>query len=198
MLFISAPDSQLSAVDSLIDSMMLVENGDDDKQNGDDDKQKDIFKVHNIPNPAFQRLFQVLHTSLSGVETPLCLLNLIYQLSFFSKQHKLQVSDDESPTTLVLLISNWHPLVNQTPLSVSTPSGGQPRHSSSSYGGVAEGHSGLPWCHPWKLPGSAGGGETDFSPHRSREEKESEDKRSDIWQRVSLIYFACGPLKVTE
>lgn len=106
MLFISAPDSQLSAVDSLIDSMMLVENGDDDKQNGDDDKQKDIFKVHNIPNPAFQRLFQVLHTSLSGVETPLCLLNLIYQLSFFSKQHKLQVSDDESPTTLELLISN--------------------------------------------------------------------------------------------
>lgn len=110
MLFISAPDSQLSAVDSLIDSMMLVENGndnkqngDDDEQNGDDDKKKDIFKVHNIPNPAFQRLFQVLHTSLSGVETPLCLLNLIYQLSFFSKQHKLQVSDDESPTTLVLL-----------------------------------------------------------------------------------------------
>lgn len=106
MLFISAPDSQLSAVDSLIDSMMLVENGDDDEQNGDDDKKKDIFKVHNIPNPAFQRLFQVLHTSLSGVETPLCLLILIYQLSFFSKQHKLQVSDDECPTTLVLLISN--------------------------------------------------------------------------------------------
>lgn len=60
VLFISPPGSQLSAVDSLIDSMMLVENG-------DDDKPKDIFKVHTIPNPAFQRLFQVPQTSRCGV-----------------------------------------------------------------------------------------------------------------------------------
>lgn len=98
-LSISPLDSQLSAVDSLIDSMMLVESG-------DDDKQKDIFKVHNIPNPAFQRLFQVLHSSLSESRTPLRLLKLICQLSFLIKQHRLPVSGDESPTTLVLWISN--------------------------------------------------------------------------------------------
>lgn len=69
VLFISPPDSQLSAVDSLIDSMMLVENGEDD-----DAKQKDIFKVHNIPNPAFQRLFQVLQTRRSRVEATLNIL----------------------------------------------------------------------------------------------------------------------------
>lgn len=46
-------DTQLAAVDSLIDSMMLVEKD-------DNDEQKDIFKVHHIPNPAFQRHFQVL------------------------------------------------------------------------------------------------------------------------------------------
>ncbi|XP_040057324.2 X-ray repair cross-complementing protein 5 [Gasterosteus aculeatus] len=49
-------DKQLSAVDSLIDSMMLVEEEGDD--NGD---QKDMFKVHHLPNPAFQRHFQCLH-----------------------------------------------------------------------------------------------------------------------------------------
>ncbi len=48
-------DTQLSAVDSLIDSMMLVE-----KDDNDDNAEKDIFKVHKIPNPAFQRHFQVL------------------------------------------------------------------------------------------------------------------------------------------
>jgi len=46
-------DAQLSAVDSLIDSMMLSEEND----NGE---QEDMFKVHHIPNPAFQRHFQVL------------------------------------------------------------------------------------------------------------------------------------------
>lgn len=50
-------DAQLSAVDSLIDSMMLVEKD----ENGE---QKDMFKVHHIPNPAFQRIFQVLQYSL--------------------------------------------------------------------------------------------------------------------------------------
>lgn len=52
-------DTQLSAVDSLIDSMMLVEEG-------DDEKPKDLFKVHHIPNPEFQRLFQVPQPSLSS------------------------------------------------------------------------------------------------------------------------------------
>lgn len=50
---VNSLDAQLSAVDSLIDSMMLEEEDD----NGD---QKDMFKVHHIPNPAFQRHFQVL------------------------------------------------------------------------------------------------------------------------------------------
>ncbi|XP_051937424.1 X-ray repair cross-complementing protein 5 [Hippocampus zosterae] len=50
----SPSDTQLQAVDSLIDSMMLV-----DKD--EDGNLKDLFKVHHIPNPAFQRLFQCLH-----------------------------------------------------------------------------------------------------------------------------------------
>ena len=50
------PEAQLSAVDSLIDNMMLVE--DDQKGNN-----WDLFKVHHIPNPAHQRLFQVLQHS---------------------------------------------------------------------------------------------------------------------------------------
>ncbi|XP_036425579.1 X-ray repair cross-complementing protein 5 [Colossoma macropomum] len=47
-------EAQLSAVDSLINSMMLVEEG-------EDGKKEDIFKVNHIPNPQFQRLFQCLH-----------------------------------------------------------------------------------------------------------------------------------------
>ncbi|KAM8856741.1 X-ray repair cross-complementing protein 5-like [Spinachia spinachia] len=58
-------DSQLSAVDSLIDSMMLVEEEDD---NGD---QKDMFKVHHLPNPAFQRHFQCLHHRAVSPGAPL-------------------------------------------------------------------------------------------------------------------------------
>ncbi|XP_070771281.1 X-ray repair cross-complementing protein 5 [Enoplosus armatus] len=57
-------DPQLSAVDSLIDSMMLVEED-------DNTKQKDMFKVHNIPNPAFQRHFQCLHHRAVSPGTPL-------------------------------------------------------------------------------------------------------------------------------
>ncbi|XP_071321987.1 X-ray repair cross-complementing protein 5 [Trachinotus anak] len=57
-------DKQLAAVDSLIDSMMLV--GDD--ENGE---QKDMFKVHHIPNPAFQRHFQCLHHRAVSPGTPL-------------------------------------------------------------------------------------------------------------------------------
>ncbi|XP_042282013.1 X-ray repair cross-complementing protein 5 [Thunnus maccoyii] len=56
-------DTQLSAVDSLIDSMMLVED--------EDGEQKDMFKVHHIPNPAFQRHFQCLHHRAVNPGTPL-------------------------------------------------------------------------------------------------------------------------------
>uniref|UniRef100_W5U725 X-ray repair cross-complementing protein 5 n=1 Tax=Ictalurus punctatus TaxID=7998 RepID=W5U725_ICTPU len=47
-------EAQLSAVDNLINSMMLVEEG-------EDGEKEDIFKVNKIPNPQFQRLFQCLH-----------------------------------------------------------------------------------------------------------------------------------------
>ncbi|KAK2906166.1 X-ray repair cross-complementing protein 5 [Channa argus] len=57
-------DAQLSAVDSLIDSMMLVEQD----ENGE---QKDMLKVHHIPNPAFQRHFQCLHHRAVSPGTPL-------------------------------------------------------------------------------------------------------------------------------
>ncbi|XP_054470754.1 X-ray repair cross-complementing protein 5 isoform X2 [Anoplopoma fimbria] len=57
-------ETQLSAVDSLIDSMMLLEEDD----NGD---QKDMFKVNHIPNPAFQRHFQCLHHRGVSPGTPL-------------------------------------------------------------------------------------------------------------------------------
>ncbi|XP_071063232.1 X-ray repair cross-complementing protein 5 [Pseudochaenichthys georgianus] len=57
-------DTQLSAVDSLIDSMMLVEKD----ENGD---EKDMYKVHNIPNPSFQRHFQCVHHRAVCPGTPL-------------------------------------------------------------------------------------------------------------------------------
>lgn len=69
MCFVIPPDTQLSAVDSLIDSMMLVE---DDDNAG----QKDMFKVHHLPNPAFQRHFQVLQSSLYLRDTALMLFIL--------------------------------------------------------------------------------------------------------------------------
>lgn len=50
--FFFYPEAQLSAVDNLINSMMLV-------QTGEDGEMEDIFKVNKIPNPQFQRLFQV-------------------------------------------------------------------------------------------------------------------------------------------
>ncbi|XP_068559485.1 X-ray repair cross-complementing protein 5 [Cebidichthys violaceus] len=56
-------DTQLSAVDSLIDSMMLEEDDNEDK--------KDMFKVHHLPNPAFQRHFQCLHHRAVSPGTPL-------------------------------------------------------------------------------------------------------------------------------
>ncbi|TKS67313.1 X-ray repair cross-complementing protein 5 [Collichthys lucidus] len=57
-------DTQLSAVDSLIDSMMLVE----EDENAE---QRDMFEVHHIPNPAFQRHFQCLHHRAVNPGTPL-------------------------------------------------------------------------------------------------------------------------------
>ncbi|CAL8265802.1 unnamed protein product [Lota lota] len=47
-------ETQLSAVDSLIDSMMLVK---EDEMG----EEVDLFKVHHLPNPSFQRHFQCLH-----------------------------------------------------------------------------------------------------------------------------------------
>ncbi|XP_072300500.1 X-ray repair cross-complementing protein 5 isoform X1 [Eucyclogobius newberryi] len=57
-------ETQLSAMDSLIDSMMLVE----EDENGE---PKDMLKVHHIPNPAFQRHFQCLHHRAVSPGTPL-------------------------------------------------------------------------------------------------------------------------------
>ncbi|KAG7466932.1 hypothetical protein MATL_G00147540 [Megalops atlanticus] len=57
-------EEQLSAVDSLIDSMMLTEKTED----GD---MVDIFKTNQIPNPQFQRLFQCLHHRAVNPDTPL-------------------------------------------------------------------------------------------------------------------------------
>ncbi|XP_028248974.1 X-ray repair cross-complementing protein 5 [Parambassis ranga] len=60
----TASDTQLAAVDSLIDSMMLVV--EDESGN-----PKDIFKPHHIPNPAFQRHFQCVHHRAVKPNTPL-------------------------------------------------------------------------------------------------------------------------------
>ncbi|CAK6954041.1 X-ray repair cross-complementing protein 5 [Scomber scombrus] len=57
-------DTQLSAVATLIDSMMLVEED-------EDGQQMDMFKVHKLPNPAFQRHFQCLHHRAVNPSTPL-------------------------------------------------------------------------------------------------------------------------------
>ncbi|KAL0985687.1 hypothetical protein UPYG_G00160500 [Umbra pygmaea] len=55
-------EEQLTAVDSLIDSMMLME---------EDGEKKDCFKVNHIPNPQFQRLFQCLHHRALDPSAPL-------------------------------------------------------------------------------------------------------------------------------
>uniref|UniRef100_A0A673HHB1 Ku domain-containing protein n=1 Tax=Sinocyclocheilus rhinocerous TaxID=307959 RepID=A0A673HHB1_9TELE len=57
-------ESRLSAVDALIDSMMLV-------QKDDDGESVDVFKVNHIPNPQFQRLFQCLHHRGVNPDDPL-------------------------------------------------------------------------------------------------------------------------------
>ncbi|XP_016324831.1 LOW QUALITY PROTEIN: X-ray repair cross-complementing protein 5 [Sinocyclocheilus anshuiensis] len=57
-------ESRLSAVDALIDSMMLVEKD-------DDGESVDVFKVNHIPNPQFQSLFQCLHHRGVNPDDPL-------------------------------------------------------------------------------------------------------------------------------
>ncbi|XP_029568305.1 X-ray repair cross-complementing protein 5 [Salmo trutta] len=57
-------EEQLSAVDSLIDSMMLVEED-------EDGEKMDLFKVNHIPNPQYQRLFQCLHHRAVNPSAPL-------------------------------------------------------------------------------------------------------------------------------
>uniref|UniRef100_A0A8C1TM43 X-ray repair cross-complementing protein 5 n=1 Tax=Cyprinus carpio TaxID=7962 RepID=A0A8C1TM43_CYPCA len=57
-------ESQLSAVDALIDSMMLVEKD-------EDGESVDKLKVNHIPNPQFQRLFQCLHHRGVNPDDPL-------------------------------------------------------------------------------------------------------------------------------
>ncbi|XP_047671352.1 X-ray repair cross-complementing protein 5 isoform X1 [Tachysurus fulvidraco] len=57
-------EAQLSAVDNLISSMMLVEKC-------EDGEIEDIFKVNKIPNPQFQRLFQCLQHRGLNPDAPL-------------------------------------------------------------------------------------------------------------------------------
>ncbi|XP_048095902.1 X-ray repair cross-complementing protein 5 isoform X1 [Alosa alosa] len=57
-------EEQLSAVDSFIDSMMLV-------VETEDGEVEDLFKVNHIPNPQFQRLFQCLHQRGVDPKAPL-------------------------------------------------------------------------------------------------------------------------------
>lgn len=52
-LFIPVPEAQLNAVDALIDSMSLV------KKDEEENIIEDLFPTTKIPNPQFQRLFQV-------------------------------------------------------------------------------------------------------------------------------------------
>ncbi|MGH0121077.1 UNVERIFIED_CONTAM: hypothetical protein FKN15_069280 [Acipenser sinensis] len=54
---------QMAAVDSLIDSMMLVE--------GEGEEMEDLFEVSSIPNPQFQRLFQCLNHRALNLSAPL-------------------------------------------------------------------------------------------------------------------------------
>uniref|UniRef100_A0A3B5KUV4 X-ray repair cross-complementing protein 5 n=1 Tax=Xiphophorus couchianus TaxID=32473 RepID=A0A3B5KUV4_9TELE len=56
---IAPSETQLSAIDSLIDSMMLVT------------EDEDLLKPHHLPNPAFQRHFQCLHHRAVHADSPL-------------------------------------------------------------------------------------------------------------------------------
>eukprot|EP00062_Callorhinchus_milii_P023659 gi/632982730/ref/XP_007908297.1/ PREDICTED: X-ray repair cross-complementing protein 5 isoform X1 [Callorhinchus milii] len=59
----AASEEQLAAVDSLIDSMGLVQE--------DGEKTQDLFKVSKIPNPHYQRLFQCLQYKAFHPDQPL-------------------------------------------------------------------------------------------------------------------------------
>ncbi|XP_075037201.1 X-ray repair cross-complementing protein 5 [Mixophyes fleayi] len=61
---IKPTDTQLSAVDSLIDSMSLV-------QEDEGEGFEDLFKPSKIPNPQFQRLFQCLQHKAFNPDDPL-------------------------------------------------------------------------------------------------------------------------------
>uniref|UniRef100_A0A8C5QMW4 X-ray repair cross-complementing protein 5 n=1 Tax=Leptobrachium leishanense TaxID=445787 RepID=A0A8C5QMW4_9ANUR len=60
---ITPTDTQLAAVDNLIDSMSLVDE--------DEDGIEDIFKPSKVPNPHFQRLFQCLQHKAFSPDEPL-------------------------------------------------------------------------------------------------------------------------------
>lgn len=140
-------DTQLSAVDSLIDSMMLVEEN-------ENEEQVDMFKVHQLPNPAFQRHFQVLQHSLYFRHITLLLwvgadgksqklkklssaLLEIHQIPVDTKPEWILSQSPSNPSILL------HPIF----LSVSTSSSSKPRYPSSPHGAVAEGCSWAPWGH---------------------------------------------------
>ncbi len=191
-------ETQLSAADSLIDSMMLVEKD-------DDGNEKDIFKVHKIPNPAFQRHFQVLLFSLYWRDTTLLLLFLFWvetckvQLSnIMKKTDKLWSVRWELYQLGAADIFNHDFCLNSTFLPVSASSGSQARHPSSPDGAMAEGCTWASWCHQWTLPNFTRGGEEKVSAHRSGEEKEAEDKCSGFWQRVGLSQYTGRSLNVTN
>ncbi|KAM8934051.1 X-ray repair cross-complementing protein 5 [Pelodytes ibericus] len=61
-------DDQLTAIDSLIDSMSLVHDDDDED---DEESKDDLFKPSRIPNPQFQRLFQCLQHKALSPDDPL-------------------------------------------------------------------------------------------------------------------------------
>ncbi|XP_067426154.1 X-ray repair cross-complementing protein 5 [Emydura macquarii macquarii] len=72
----SPTEDQLSAVDSLIDSMSLVYEDDDGET------IEDLFKISKIPNPQFQRLYQCLQHKAFHPDKPLppidqCLLEML-------------------------------------------------------------------------------------------------------------------------
>lgn len=136
-------DAQLSAVDSLIDSMMLVE----EDENGE---QKDLLKVHHIPNPAFQRHFQVLRyrspiTFVLGLyvdckvfKEEILFCNISRFLAFEAKENISFVSLKFHQIVAVCIHPDTH-VPFPTFLSVPASSGSKPQHPTSPYGAMAEG-----------------------------------------------------------
>lgn len=155
-------DAQLSAVDSLIDSMMLVE----EDENGE---QKDMLKVHHIPNPAFQRHFQVLWYSLylrnnsSPITSVLGLCRLQSfkeEISFFSfpdsllwkpKKTFICLTKASPDSSCLYSPRQSSSVLYPTSLSVPASSCSKPQHPTSPYGAMAEGCSWVSWDHSWKM-----------------------------------------------